>query len=288
MKVPSTRAILVVLSRKRLLRIADEAGVRVDRKAPAEVLVAVLAAEDSLQARELVELLTVGEWLALCRACEVEDQASARGRRQVPARAKILQLDVGDDRVTKPPTPASSPAAAAAPVRLTVLSSAPSCSCGSLERRRRARRARLYQEQAQQRPLTRAECVDGPRPCPWTSCTHHLVNLAPRDAMTARHRAAAVRYAEEHGMGRAAEEFGVHPATIRAWRDEPAEPEALPAPRSLMGKESCALDVADRGGATLGEIGVAIGVTQERVRQIEGKALRKPGVRQALEEFAAP
>ena len=35
-------------------------------------------------------------------------------------------------------------------------------------------------------------------------------------------------------------------------------------------KESCVLDVADRGGATLEEIGDAMGITRERVRQLEG------------------
>lgn len=24
------------------------------------------------------------------------------------------------------------------------------------------------------RPRTRGECIDGPRPCPWASCRHHL------------------------------------------------------------------------------------------------------------------
>jgi hypothetical protein len=37
---------------------------------------------------------------------------------------------------------------------------------------------------------------------------------------------------------------------------------------------SCALDVADQGGSTLAEIGVALGVTRERVRQIQVKGLR--------------
>lgn len=41
------------------------------------------------------------------------------------------------------------------------------------------------------------------------------------------------------------------------------------------GKASCVLDVADQGGATLDEVGGYLGVTRERVRQIETIALRK-------------
>jgi hypothetical protein len=44
--------------------------------------------------------------------------------------------------------------------------------------------------------------------------------------------------------------------------------------------ESCALDVADRGPHTLEQIAVVVGLTRERVRQIEDKAIRK--VRRAL------
>jgi hypothetical protein len=39
--------------------------------------------------------------------------------------------------------------------------------------------------------------------------------------------------------------------------------------------ESCALDVADRGGCPLEEISEALNVTRERVRQIEATALSK-------------
>ncbi len=40
-------------------------------------------------------------------------------------------------------------------------------------------------------------------------------------------------------------------------------------------KETCALDVADLGGVTLDEIGTLFGLTRERIRQIEEKAVRK-------------
>jgi hypothetical protein len=46
--------------------------------------------------------------------------------------------------------------------------------------------------------------------------------------------------------------------------------------------ETCALDVADRGGATLEEVGALFRVTDERIRQIQRSALRK--VRAAMEE----
>lgn len=40
-------------------------------------------------------------------------------------------------------------------------------------------------------------------------------------------------------------------------------------------ESSCALDVADRGGATLEDIAAVFGVTRERVRQIEERALAR-------------
>jgi len=39
--------------------------------------------------------------------------------------------------------------------------------------------------------------------------------------------------------------------------------------------ETCALDVADRGPATLNEIAQMWGISRERVRQLEASALRK-------------
>jgi DNA-directed RNA polymerase sigma subunit (sigma70/sigma32) len=40
-------------------------------------------------------------------------------------------------------------------------------------------------------------------------------------------------------------------------------------------KETCVLDIADNGGLTLEEIGELVGVTRERIRQIEELALKK-------------
>jgi hypothetical protein len=48
-------------------------------------------------------------------------------------------------------------------------------------------------------------------------------------------------------------------------------------------KETCSLDIAERGGITLEEIGLIVGLTRERVRQIEMVAMRK--VRKAFEEM---
>lgn len=46
-------------------------------------------------------------------------------------------------------------------------------------------------------------------------------------------------------------------------------------PYRLDGAESCALDVADRGGTTQEEVAALIGVSWSRAQQIETEALRK-------------
>lgn len=85
------------------------------------------------------------------------------------------------------------------------------------------------------RPVTRGDCVDGPRPCPWVGCRHHLF-------------------------------LDVNPATghIKA---------AFPGLEFDEIPETCSLDVADRGGASLHDIGRLMRLTRERVRQIEESAL---------------
>jgi hypothetical protein len=84
------------------------------------------------------------------------------------------------------------------------------------------------------RPRTRGECVDGPRPCPWVSCRHHL-------------------YLEVTEAGSLKL---VHPDK---------QPEDL--------QPSCSLDVADKGPLTLDQVGATMNVTRERIRQLEGELL---------------
>jgi hypothetical protein len=88
-----------------------------------------------------------------------------------------------------------------------------------------------------QRPRTRGECKDAPRPCPWVSCKWHL-------------------YLDVNEV--------TGSLKLNQVEREPWELE-----------ETCALDVADRGGVTLEEAGEFLGVTRERVRQIEEQARRR-------------
>lgn len=94
-----------------------------------------------------------------------------------------------------------------------------------------------------QRPATRGDCAEGPRPCPYVSCRFHLL----LDAMPNGH-------------------LKINFPQIFNSDDEPD--------LELM-VETCALDVADRTGATLMEVADLMNVTRERVRQIEEKAIQK-------------
>lgn len=93
-----------------------------------------------------------------------------------------------------------------------------------------------------ERPRTRGDCVNAPRPCPWTACRQHLY-------------------------------LDVNPSTGKIKLNFPGkEPWEI--------EHSCALDLADRGGLTLTEVGKALGVTRERVRQMESMGLRMLGAYQ--------
>lgn len=96
------------------------------------------------------------------------------------------------------------------------------------------------------RPKTRAECAEGERPCPFVSCKHHLYL-----DVSARTGAIKLNFPD-----------------LEVWEMT----------------ETCALDVADRGGTTLEEVGAIMNLTRERIRQVEVKGLAKL---QALKDMNA-
>lgn len=102
-----------------------------------------------------------------------------------------------------------------------------------------------------ERPRTRGDCIDGPRPCPWVGCKHNLFFDVSRKNGSIKHN------------------FG--------WRElDEIDPNF-----------SCSLDVADRGGATLEDIAKLSNVVRERIRQIEAKALEQVKRRsKTLREFS--
>ena len=85
------------------------------------------------------------------------------------------------------------------------------------------------------RPKTRGDCKHGVRPCPWVSCRHHL------------------HLDVSAGGGAITERFDI---------DSDAEP-----------KETCSLDVADRGEHTLEQIAEYMGIRRQGAHQLEQSAL---------------
>ena len=87
------------------------------------------------------------------------------------------------------------------------------------------------------RPTSRAECREEVRPCPWVACKHHLY-------------------------------LDINPETGSIKINFPdLEPWEL--------QHTCALDVAERGGITLEEVGEIMNLTRERIRQVEVRGLLK-------------
>ena len=87
------------------------------------------------------------------------------------------------------------------------------------------------------RPRNRADCRDGPRPCPWASCRYHLaieVNVATGSL--------TLNFPDRE-----------------LWE--------LP--------HTCALDGADEGGMSLEMVGKRLNLVRERARQIEVRAIAK-------------
>lgn len=105
------------------------------------------------------------------------------------------------------------------------------------ERRRRERAGMLEVTPAHDRPKTRSECRNGPRPCLYVSCKHHLFLDVNPDSGSIK-----LNFPDKE-----------------VWELE----------------ETCALDVAERGGITLEEVGEILNLTRERIRQLEVTALEK-------------
>ena len=88
-----------------------------------------------------------------------------------------------------------------------------------------------------ERPKSRSDCLKMTRPCPFVSCRHHLFLEVNEDTGSIKLNFPDMELSE------------------------------LP--------ETCALDVADRGGVTLEEIGEILNLTRERIRQVEAKGLER-------------
>jgi hypothetical protein len=87
------------------------------------------------------------------------------------------------------------------------------------------------------RPETRADCREGVRPCPFVACKHHLyLDVNPVTGS-----------------------IKINFPDIEVWEM----------------KDTCALDIAERGGITLEEVGAIMNLTRERIRQVEMTGLEK-------------
>lgn len=94
---------------------------------------------------------------------------------------------------------------------------------------------KLYPERDYWKPKTRGDCKSIDRPCPYVSCKYHLyLDVNPK-------------------TGSITFNF----PDLEVWDLE----------------ETCALDVADRDGCLLSEVGKYINLTRERIRQYEVEAL---------------
>ena len=88
-----------------------------------------------------------------------------------------------------------------------------------------------------ERPHARAQCTSMERPCPFVSCKHHLyLDVNPETG--------SIKLNFPH---------------LEVWEMA----------------ETCSLDVADRGGITLEEVGAILNLTRERIRQVEVRGLAK-------------
>lgn len=86
-------------------------------------------------------------------------------------------------------------------------------------------------------PAGREDCRGGARPCPMVRCVYNLyLEVNPQSGSI------KINFPE-----------------LEPWEM----------------KESCALDVGERGGVTLEEVGAILNLTRERIRQVEARAIKK-------------
>jgi len=102
----------------------------------------------------------------------------------------------------------------------------------------------LLRSVEENRPRTRADCINGPRPCLFVSCKHNLY-------------------------------LDVNPETGSIKLNFPDK-------EIWELEHTCALDVAEKGGITLEEVGEIMNLTRERIRQVETRGLAK--LREATED----
>lgn len=87
------------------------------------------------------------------------------------------------------------------------------------------------------KPQTRGDCASGERPCAYVSCKYHLyLDVNPETG--------SIKLNFPH---------------LDVWELQ----------------DSCALDIAGRGGITLEEVGEIMNLTRERIRQVEVRGLLK-------------
>jgi hypothetical protein len=87
------------------------------------------------------------------------------------------------------------------------------------------------------RPETRGDCMEMERPCPFVACKYHL-------------------YIDVHPVRGS---IKINFPDVDVWEMT----------------DTCALDIADRGGITLEEVGQIMNLTRERVRQLETQGLAR-------------
>jgi hypothetical protein len=95
----------------------------------------------------------------------------------------------------------------------------------------------LYPEEDYWRPKLRGDCAEMERPCPFVACKYHL-------------------YIDVHPVRGS---IKINFPDVEVWEMT----------------DTCALDIADRGGITLEEVGQIMNLTRERVRQLETQGLAK-------------